>query len=406
MLKSLYITNLGLLDNLAETQILPYLEGVPKDRVKFTILSYEKKENLRDNRRIGELKERLAANNIEWYYLLYHNRWGNLFDVIAGWIKVARIIRTGQIHVLHGRSSIPILIAWPISKLCGLKVVYDRRGTMFGDFVDDVNIKNIFSIKIFSGMLESIDRFIMRRSDAVIVLSERSHDILKDDALRGRDKVFLQSIPCCTGIDKFDVERNALALPTDLDGRFVVTYLGSLGTCYLLKEMAEFFKIMKQNKNAFFLIISHSDRGYIEETFKNEGLKPKEDYCIVDVKPDEVPHYLIWSDVSIMFIKPVECKIGSSPTKFGESLAAGIPVVVNKGIGDTEDIINREGIGVITNSFDVEGYRHACDKLYTLIEENEVLRKRCRETAKKHFSLKTGIEKYTEIYKKIEEVGL
>ena len=189
-----------------------------------------------------------------------------------------------------------------------------------------------------------------------------------------------------------------------LNGKFVMSYLGSLGTCYLLKEMAQFYKVLKRKKgDSIFLIISHTDKRYIEGVLKGEGLEAKVDYMIIGLSPEEVPGYLLHSKCAIMFIKPVECKIGSSPTKFGESLAAGIPAIVNKGIGDTEDIIRRERVGVVVENFDADSYERAVSNILSLLEE-EGLRDRCIKTANDFFSLDLGIERYMKIYKRLNEI--
>lgn len=402
--KALYITNLGLLDNLAKTQILPYLDGLSRKGVSIHILSFEKKEHLEDNGQVGRIKKMLEASRIDWDYLVYHRRWGNVLDVLGGLVKSFRIVKKERVSILHARASIPILIAWPVAKILRRKVIYDRRGTMAGDFVDDVNRVNIFSISIFSFILKTIEKFIIRHSDATIVLSEKALALLKKDKyLSGAETVF-ESIPCCTDVSRFrgsKVERDAVP---DLDGKFVMSYLGSLGTCYLLKEMAQFYKILKRKKSdSVFLIISHTDKGYIEGVLKEEGLEAKVDYMIRSLSPEEVPGYLLYSKCAIMFIKPVECKIGSSPTKFGESLAAGIPCIVNKGIGDTEEIIRRERVGVVVENFDAASYERAVSSILSLLEE-EGLADRCVKAACDFFSLDLGIERYANIYERLNAI--
>lgn len=397
-MKALYITNLGLLDNLGQTQILPYLEGLSKKGISVHVLSFEKMRNLCNRPYVEDAEKRLKGMGIEWKRLLYHRRWGNLWDVLTGSLKALKITITEGISILHARATIPVLIAWPIAKILRRKIIYDRRGTMAGDFVDDVNKENIFSIRAFSFMVNAIDRFIMRHSDAIIVLSERALGMLKGDRyIRAGEKI-VEAIPCCADISKFR-DNSPKEFESELNGRFVVSYVGSLGTCYLLKEMAEFFKVFKKKKqDALFLIISHTDKNFIENTLKKQGLLPEDDYIIKNLKPDEVPGYLKSCKFSIMFIKDVDCKIGSSPTKFAESLAAGIPVIVNRGIGDTENIIRMQKIGVMPRSLDPASYEDAAGNILSLLDEGGTLEQRCIETANKYFSLELGIERYKDIY--------
>ena len=398
-IKSLYITNLGLLDNLGQTQILPYLEGLSKKGIKIHVLSFEKKENLKNTPYLKGVEENLAGLDIGWTRLVYHRRWGNLWDALKGLVKTFSIVKNKGISLIHARASIPILIGWPVSKILGCRIIYDRRGTMIGDFVDDVNIKNIFSTRFISSVANAIDRFIMKHSDIVVVLSKRALQNIREDRYFANGRNNIEHIPCCTDISRFTSNDQRRDIDLNLEGKTVVTYVGSLGTCYLFKEMCRFFKILKQEKkDAIFLIVSHTDRGFIEDILKGQGLLPEVDYLIFKARPDEVPTYLMKSDVSLMIIKNVDCKIGSSPTKFGESLAAGIPVIVNKGIGDTEDIIRRERVGIIIEDLKEDSYKKAVSETLTLLDNKDGLKERCIETARKYLSLDSGIERYAEIY--------
>ncbi len=402
----LYITNLGLLDNLAQTQVLPYLEGLAKRGLGISILSFEKKENLKDPKAFNGIKERLERSGIGWSYLFYHKRWGNIWDVFSGIAKSCGVIRENKVSILHARASIPILIAWPIAKLFRCKLIYDRRGTMAGDFVDDVNISNIFSISLFTRILNAFEDFLIRHSDATIVLSERALDLLKKDPRMLRGGRVMEAIPCCVDLSRFGDGKVASGSDMDLSGKFTICYLGSLGTCYLLKEMAVFFKELKKKKeNAFFLIISHTDKSYIEGVLGSEALESGRDYRIIELKPEEVGRYLSASKFGIMFIKSVECKIGSSPTKFAESLAAGVPVLINKGIGDTEDVILERRVGVVVDSLDLFSYRKAIEDMLNLLK-SEGLKDRCVKTADEYFSLDLGIERYFNVYEKIIAVQI
>lgn len=395
-MKTLYVTNLGLLDNLAKTQVLPYLEGLAGGGINVMILSFEKKDNLKKTEELAKMRARLDKEGIKWHILTYHNRWGNMLDIIRGRLKVLSIIFKEEIDVLHARSSIPIIMVWPLAKVFRKKIVYDRRGTMSGDFIDDVNVKNMFSMGFMNKLLDGLDDFLMRHSDAVIVLSQRSRDILRN--AKGMGDKIIEAIPCCADMAAFDVKKTE---DPDLQGRFVLCYLGSLGTCYLLPEMAGFFKALKKEKpDAVFYIISHTDRKYIESVLNREGVEIP-DFKIMEAAPEDVPSFLKQCDLSIMFIKQVACKIGSSPTKFGESLAAGVPVVVNKEIGDTEDIIRECGIGVIVDELNEGGYAKASRAALKLINENGRLKEQCAECAKKYFALEKGIEKYRGVYSKL-----
>jgi len=272
---------------------------------------------------------------------------------------------------------------------------------MAGDFVDDVNVKNVFSIRWMTALLDALDRFLMRHSDGVIVLSERAEKALLEGPLKGRLKTAVSAIPCCVNVARYE---RALERP---EGRFAegftLCYVGSLGTCYLLDEMIDFFTALRARvPGAFFLLMSNTDRAHVNEAFLKKGYSEPGDYKVLNLAPEDVPGHIAGCDASVMFIKPVECKVGSSPTKFGESLCAGIPVVINSGIGDTEAIVRAKGVGVIVNGFTAADYAKAVSGLLTMVKKDTGLGQRCRETACGHFSLRMGIDRYALIYSAVK----
>ena len=76
----------------------------------------------------------------------------------------------------------------------------------------------------------------------------------------------------------------------------------------------------------------------------------------------------------------------------------GIPCVTSTNIGDVELIINEGDCGIIVNSFEDEYVTMCVKDLINLSLDLEV-KQRCRNTAKKYFSLKEGVVKYSELYK-------
>ena len=78
----------------------------------------------------------------------------------------------------------------------------------------------------------------------------------------------------------------------------------------------------------------------------------------------------------------------------------GIPCVTSKNIGDVESILDEGDCGVVLSSFDDEYVEKCVKDLINLSLDLEV-KQRCRNTAKKYFSLKQGVVKYSELYKKL-----
>jgi len=207
-------------------------------------------------------------------------------------------------------------------------------------------------------------------------------------------------IPCCTDMDHFTLTdqqsrqraRKILGIEEDY---FVLSYLGSIGTWYMLEEMLLFFKQLKKKYGkAKFLILTHSHADQIFS--KADSLDvDKTDLILKEATRIEVPQLLKASDVNISFIRPVYSKISSSPTKLGEVLSMGIPVIVNAGVGDVQSITEYTGGGYVLKDFSENAFAKAIDTMPQWMHTDP---KEIRAKAEHFYSLQRGIELYRKCY--------
>ncbi|MGB0931034.1 MAG: glycosyltransferase, partial [Chitinophagales bacterium] len=174
--------------------------------------------------------------------------------------------------------------------------------------------------------------------------------------------------------------------------------LGSIGTWYMLDEMLLFFSLLKKREpNALFLFVTPEKPEVIFEAAAKHELKPS-DFKVVFAKRQEVAHFLSASDFSVFFIKPLYSKISSSPTKLGELLAMGIPVVCNTGVGDVGQIIEDMGGGVAIDAFDKVTLKEAAERMLQDLKEKKYQAAAIREKAFGYYDLQKAVEKYAVLY--------
>lgn len=401
---SLYISYNGITEPITKSQVLPYLKGLARRGIKFYLLTFEKanlglvhKEMIR--RELDCPGE--DCTGIKWFSLDYHKRPtvpATLLDIITGFFYSLYIIIRYRIDIVHGRAIVAALIGWPAARLLSKWFIFDTRGIDSEEYVDAGAWKRGGIIHRVTEFLENI---ITRSSDHVIVLTERFLAILK--VKYRNDRINFSVIPCAVDIKKFRLENNktgALAARLNLRDKFVIVYAGSLGTWYMFSEMLDFFKVATHViENAHLLILTHTDGAYARRTIEDSGLDPSR-FTLDTTTYDIMPEYLSCCDAGIFFIKPVFSKISSSPVKFGEYLASGLPVIVNSDIGDTEEIAYNNRVGVIVRDFDTPGYQKAIGELSVLLKETR-LSARCRVVAEKYLSLDKAIDSYYEIYSKL-----
>src|SRR5690606_30218102 len=110
----------------------------------------------------------------------------------------------------------------------------------------------------------------------------------------------------------------------------------------------------------------------------------------------EVPDFLSACDFSLSFIKPAYSKIASSPTKLGELLAMGIPVITNGNVGDVEWIIKNMEAGVVINDFSIETLQLAINDVVSLFDMD---RGALRQRAAGYYNLEDALINYKNAYK-------
>ena len=106
----------------------------------------------------------------------------------------------------------------------------------------------------------------------------------------------------------------------------------------------------------------------------------------------------------MFFLKPSYAAKASSYTKLAEFLAAGVPVVTNKGVGDIETILGSNLCGVLVPGLTESDLAAAARQALGFIEGERVpkaVRESCRATAEKFFALDDGVERYFSIYQSL-----
>jgi glycosyltransferase involved in cell wall biosynthesis len=112
--------------------------------------------------------------------------------------------------------------------------------------------------------------------------------------------------------------------------------------------------------------------------------------------------YLAAADFGISFIAPTPSKVSSSPTKIGEYLGAGLPVVCTAGVGDLDTLITPD-IGAVVSEHTEASYRAAAQHSIQLAARADI-RERCRAVARRELSLRdVGIGRYLRLYEEVTD---
>ena len=401
-MKILFISYDGMTDPLGQSQVIPYLQGLSANGHDVWLISFEKPERFKSG--FEEIRNLLENAKITWLPQKYTSK-----PPVLSTLKDIRMMRKvafetiiqEKIDVLHCRSYISALIGQSAKKKFGTRFIFDMRGFWADERVDGGlwKLSNPIFKRIYSFFKKKETQFLLE-ADAVVSLTQNAANEIH--SWKGFQQVPITVIPCCADLDLFKRPeetrisnlKNELQIPQDA---FVLTYLGSLGTWYMLSEMLEFFKTLNHsNPNAHFLFLTADEPSMVfDEAYKMRI--PKSQIRVKKASRKEVPLWASVGNASLFFIRPLFSKKASSPTKMGELMSLGMPLICNNQVGDVEQILRDGGNGIILKEFSESAYIKAIselDEVLALNPQNSI------DCAYKYYSLKNGIEAYLSIYKR------
>jgi len=402
--KVLYISYDGMTDPLGQSQVIPYLKGLSQLGHSILIVSAEKPEAFSTQRK--EIKALLHSANIQWHPVKFSNNvpgisaWRNYKKLQS---KSFRLSKENDFDIIHCRSDIPGIIGLQLKNKFGSKLIFDMRGFWADERVEggSWNLSNP-AYRVVYNFFRKKENELIRESDAIISLTENGRQEILSHKEENMASEKITVIPCCVDLDLFSREfidstkqkewKRKLQIDDD---DFILSYSGSLGTWYLLEEMLKFFALLGLHKpKAKFLFITKDSKEKIQLAARKMGI-PDEKILVIAGSRNEMPVLLSLSDASVFFIKNSFSKKASSPTKMGELMALGIPVISNSGVGDVEEIIARTGSGICILSLNEKDFQTAILQLDQLLKTRA---EKIVQAAHEYFSLHDGVEKYHRIY--------
>ena len=400
----LYISYDGLTDPLGQSQVLPYLMNLTLLNYEIHILSTEKKVNFLKNSAI--IKELCDKSGIKWYWVNYTKTppiLSTINDVRSLTRKAISLHKNLNFDILHCRSYISALVGLKIKRRYAVRFLFDMRGFWADERVDGNiwNLKLLPFKKVYNYFKKKEEEFLLNADQVVSLTYNGKEEMRSWNYLQGKaDNISV--IPCCADLNHFDYNSNKrdelikskLKIPSENQ---VICYLGSVGTWYMMDEMMDYFMVhLKQFSETTFLWITKDNPNPIKDAAKKRRIEKS--ILIQASERHDLPKLLSICDASIFFIKPMFSKKASSPTKMAELLGMGIPLICNSNVGDTDEIVKKENVGIVINEFEEKAYNKAVNQFPDLLG---IPKQHLRNTAKKHFSLEEGVKSYSEIYQKL-----
>lgn len=393
-------------DPLGQSQVLAYVSQLSRvGTYRFFIISFEKEEPY------GRLKDTIKKlcddAGIVWHPLSYTAKppvVSTFRDVRRMRNLADKLVKENTFALVHCRSYIPSLVGLHLKKSYGIPFLFDMRGFWADERLDGNIWKRSHPLyAMIYSYFKNREKAFLLNANHIVSLTQAGKDEINSWKLSGQP-LPITVIPCCADLSLFnpdaitagqqDEARRSLNIPP---GATVISYIGSLGTWYMLDEMMQFMKVFQTaSPHVYFMVLT----GEPEEMVRNAAAKAGFDAGFLRIKKvlrQQMPLYISLSSGSLFFIKPAYSKKASSPVKQGELMAMGIPVICNDAVGDTSEIVMQYNAGVIVREFSEEAYAAAFQLFQNILFDRAEIKK----GAAAFYSLQRGVQLYGQVYETI-----
>lgn len=226
-------------------------------------------------------------------------------------------------------------------------------------------------------ILERLELFLYRRASLIISVTR---SFKADLVSRGINGAKIQVV--FNGVEKQKFEdlesESTIAELGFLKGKFVVSYIGTIGLAHSVGTIIDAANILKEHKDLEFLIVGGgANASEVESNILSSGLKNIR--FLGRQSPDKVPALLKQSNVSIVHLRndPLFRKV--IPSKIFESFAAQTPIIIGVPQGEATDIVEQNKAGITITPEDPEMMAATIlqlksdDTLYNQLKDNCLL---------------------------------
>ena len=364
-----YLSVDSIQEGVGSSQITPLILGLAMKGKTVCLISFEKVKPP------NELLEKFSKAGVVWIAKDFGKP-----GVIGGLARLNLLRRSvPNSLVIHGRSDIataagiwsrvkaPVLwdvrSLWSDQRLLIGTAGWSRLTARGARILEDVAAKNSMAMSTLTAAI-------------VPILEDRHKKIPK----------IREVIPTCVQTSKF------LASPMP-KGQVTCLLSGTFNNYYDLDRTREILKVLRDKVNIR-IIWARAAESPLETLGVGEDV-------IITASHSEMPKIVRESHFGIAICKydSLASLSAAVPTKIGEFLASGRPVIVSSGIGDLDQMLSSTKTGLVID------HRDSLQEVGQRIDEilsDPKTPDRCRELAMEHFDMEKSIDRYLDIYERMQ----
>lgn len=364
-----YLSVDSIQEGVGSSQITPLILGLVKKGKSVCLITFEKTTPPK------ELVESFSKVGVVWIAKEFGNP-----GAIGGMIRLNMLRRNvPNSSVLHGRSDIATAAA--IWSGIDAPILWDVR-SLWSDQ------RLLIGTAGWNGLTargaRALENLSARKSTAMTTLTAAIVPILQQR--HKRIPLIREVIPTCVQTSKFLWSRMPQSQLTCLLSGTFNNYYDLKRTKHVLIELRKSMDLR--------VIWARAGESPMERLDVGEDL-------IVSASHAEMPKLVKDSHFGIAICKQenLDSLAAAVPTKIGEFLASGRPVIVSKGIGDLDLMLSSTRTGIVIDQSDT--LQTIAEQVNLLISDPDTP-ERCRELAMQHFDMKKSVDRYLDIYDRMQ----
>jgi len=193
--------------------------------------------------------------------------------------------------------------------------------------------------------LERLEMFLYRKAALIVSVT---HSFKTELIARGIDSDKIEVVINGVDLDRYSPREQdqAMTRQYDLEGKFVVGYIGTHGLAHALHRVLETAELLRDRKEIVFLLVGGGARRdaliaqAVEMGLDNVRFVPRQ-------AKEDMP--AIWSlcDISLIQLKDDPLFASVIPSKIFESMGMGLPIILSLPKGEASGMIQQSGAGVV-----------------------------------------------------------
>ncbi len=396
-----YVTADGVLEPIGYSQIVRVVERLAERGFRYSIVSLEKPEALARSERVEALRRQLAARGIKWVSAPYRqggSKSAATRNMAVLWAIAARELSKEEAGFVHARAYHGATVALGLKRLFGVPYLFDARSYWIDERLEE---GRWFTRPAVLGGARRLERALYKEAGGLVTLTR----LQLLDVQSGRFGPWrarpADVIPTCADFEEFrprapdELAKVPPAMRRKLAGKLVVGLVGSINRSYLIDRTIALAKRLVELRGDAHLLVLTGQVDHYKQLLVEARIRP-ERYDVLSVPHEQMPEWQALIHWGVQLLAETPSKRASMPTKLAEFLATGVRPVHIGCNSEVSEWVRRVGSGIVLTSVEATALDAAARMIAETQLDPEVTR-RARELAHGHFSLATGVERYTRV---------